>query len=194
MDSNIPDEAFWNRRYKSCPQGSGVGSRGEFAKVKLAHVQKCMKEEEIESIVDLGCGDLYWIKHLDTLKYTGVDFSQTVIAKNRQIKPKWVFKCIDFSEEEIDEKADLTICLDVLIHQPTFRQHNIVIENALKSSEKILLIAGYRFKPKRVPQTMYFYETIFEALERRGIDYQNIYSYRESAILKVKRQSSELET
>lgn len=186
MSTNLPDEDFWNRRYKTCPKGSGVGSRGVIAKEKLSIVKECVREEEIKSVTDLGCGDLYWIKHLDVPKYTGIDFSQTVIKKNQQIKPNWCFKAIDFSKEEISEQADLAICLDVLIHQPKPEKHNMVIENALRSSRKILLISGYRFKPSRLPPTMYFYETIFDAIRRRGLEYQNIYSYRESAMLKIK--------
>lgn len=187
MAINLPNEEFWNKRYRTCPEGSGVGSRGIFAKKKLALIQKCVREEEIKSVIDLGCGDLFWIKHLDIQQYTGIDFSQTVIKKNQQIRPNWCFKSFDFSSEKVSDEADLAICLDVLIHQPTSEKHDLVIENALKASRKILLISGYRFKPDRLPPTMYFYETIFDAIGRRGLEYQNIYSYRESAMLKIKR-------
>lgn len=187
MVIELPDEDFWNRRYATCRQGSGVGSRGVFAKRKLSIVRGCVKQENIKSVIDLGCGDLYWVKHLNTPKYTGIDFSQTIIEKNQQIKPNWDFRFIDFSKEKINERADLTLCFDVLIHQPTFEQYNTVIENTLRTFKTALLISGWTFKPERCPPTMYFYETIFEAFKGRGLSYQEVYIYRESTILKVKK-------
>lgn len=72
MATKILDGSFWNRRYEAYPLGSGVGSRGVFAKNKRFIVQSCIENENVKSIIDLGCGDLYWIKHMNVLKYVGM--------------------------------------------------------------------------------------------------------------------------
>ena len=177
---------FWDRRYELNPRkGSGVGSRGYLAERKLEIVQECIKEDRIVDVLDLGCGDLYWMKDLDISYYTGLDFSRVIIEKNQELKPAWIFKVFDFSSEKVAEEADLVVCFDVLIHQPSFEKYNTVLNNALGAFKKTLLISGWRYAPKEHGPTVFFYETIFDSMSERGVCYQEVYSYRESVIIKV---------
>jgi len=184
--SSFTGASFWDKRYKKEPNlGSGKGSRSYLAEKKLEIIQECINNDQIENILDQGCGDLYWIKNLNVSNYTGLDFSQVVIEKNRELKPEWNFKVFDFSEEKLVEETDLVLCLDVLLHQSSFEKYNVVLDNALGAFKKTLLVSGWRYEPSKHGPTVYFYETIFDSMNKRGIDYQIEYPYRESVIIKV---------
>jgi len=181
---DITNKGFWDTRYKK-GVGSGVGSRGNFARQKEALVRRVIKEHGIQSVLDVGCGDLFWIKNVPIRDYVGLDFSEEVLAMNRKLKPEWRFKQLDFASENIGECADLVICFDVLIHQSSRRKYDFVMNNLLGAADKVLLISGWREPPAKHGPTLFFYETIYTTLKKRNIPYIDRMSYRESVILEA---------
>lgn len=104
---------------------SGQGSEGEFAIQKKKILGEIIKDYKIESILDIGCGDFYWMREVVQLvqKYHGVDVVDDLVRNN--IKEygceNVTFQCLDVSLSADQARlsarnADLIICLDVFGH------------------------------------------------------------------------------
>jgi hypothetical protein len=113
---------FWEKRYLNDPQlGSGVGSKDKWKRRKLDAVRELVKRHRVKSILDIGCGDMQVMRDFPDLldyKYVGIDFSETVIEKNRQAFPGLEFRTADFHHiADLGlEPPDLVLCFDVLFH------------------------------------------------------------------------------
>ncbi|NNC87298.1 MAG: methyltransferase domain-containing protein [Akkermansiaceae bacterium] len=114
--------AFWEKRYREDPAlGSGVGSKGYWKRRKLDILSEAIRRHGVTSVLDLGCGDMQVLSdlpELEQLDYIGVDFSEEVLAKNRERFPGKTFIHSDLdSLETLDvPPCDLIVCFDVLFH------------------------------------------------------------------------------
>ncbi len=73
-----------------------------------------------KSVLDVGCASgLYLKPFLDQgVQCHGVDFSEAVLSDEVLQIPRELIKTIDISKQEIRQKADLTLCIEVLEHIP----------------------------------------------------------------------------
>jgi SAM-dependent methyltransferase len=99
--------------------GSGGGSDVQVAVPYMAYVQHLLGRFAIRSIVDLGCGDWRFSKHLDlsSREYLGVDIVASVIAANTKAygSDHVRFEVADAITFDIPD-CDLLVCKDVLQH------------------------------------------------------------------------------
>lgn len=101
---------------------SGPGSEGEHAKQKTQIVSDIIEGYGIKSILDIGCGDVFWMRDLfdKVTKYVGVDIVPQVIEDNKTKFPEQEFFCKDMTTEkdlaEFDNQYDLILALDVFHH------------------------------------------------------------------------------
>jgi SAM-dependent methyltransferase len=120
MENNQNLTEYWNNRYL---QGgnSGAGSYGQEALMKASLINHWIKENNIRTINEIGCGDgnnllLYNIP----ISYTGFDISEKAIEicreKTRKI-PNSLKYYFTNKPEDLDFDADLCLCLDVWFHQ-----------------------------------------------------------------------------
>jgi len=80
--NNIYKEKLWDGKGQS---RSGAGSSLEATKNIREVLQKLHREINAKSLVDLGCGDFYWMKEVDLpCEYFGLDIVKDVIEENRQ--------------------------------------------------------------------------------------------------------------
>jgi hypothetical protein len=70
---------------------SGTGSEGDFATQKIGLLRNLIEQLEISSILDIGCGDMYWMRDVISvqgsrpiLRYLGIDVVPDVIAVNQR--------------------------------------------------------------------------------------------------------------
>lgn len=114
--SKIYQDGWWGK-----PGFSGGGSKVENAKLYMEYLENFLKSHEIRNVVDLGCGDWTFSRHIDwsNINYLGIDVVKSVIEKNQR----------DFTKDNIHfiqadvlnfclPEADLLICKDVLQHLP----------------------------------------------------------------------------
>tara|TARA_B110000971_G_scaffold47367_1_gene47407 strand:- start:833 stop:1522 length:690 start_codon:yes stop_codon:yes gene_type:complete len=117
---NVYTSNFWS----GDSSRSGKGSEGNFAHEKVKLIQGIIDKLDIKSVLDIGCGDLYWMKDVlntRSINYTGVDVVQKLLDKNKKDHPQYNFEKLDLNKKY---RVDLVIVFDVFGHQ----LHHEVIE------------------------------------------------------------------
>ena len=103
-----------------------------------------IKEHNIKSILDLGCGDWNWFKlvNICDASYEGWDAHPTMININkiRYGSDKVVFEVKDIITEDYPE-VDLIICRDVLFHLDF--KYSINVINKIKNKCKYFLSTSF---------------------------------------------------
>lgn len=100
---------------------SGLGSRVENTKQYMDFLQAFLKNNNVKSVVDVGCGDWSFSKYIDWSGafYSGYDIVKSVIEENKKLysHPNRLFVHGDALTSDLPQ-ADLLICKDVLQHLP----------------------------------------------------------------------------
>lgn len=112
-----PSSAFWESLYE---RGgiSGTGSRGRLAQFKAEIMNGILATHDIQSVIELGCGDGQQVSLIDYPDYLGLDTSATAVEMCRARfadDPTRRFRSY-VSGEDIPETADMTVSLDVVYH------------------------------------------------------------------------------
>lgn len=125
------NDIYYKARWKN---GSGAGSDPSLLKDYIFYLNNFIKENNIKSIADCGCGDWQYMSHVDLseVDYIGYDVSKLIIDINRKLfsSEKTHFIHYDGDFEKI-QHADLLICKEVLQHLP-----NSYVFNFIKSIHK----------------------------------------------------------
>jgi SAM-dependent methyltransferase len=111
----IYENSYWGK-------GSGGGSSPEATEPYKIFLENFIRQHDIESIVDLGCGDWQFSQFLDfgSATYFGIDASKNVIANNqRSFSRKGVSFANPPKDYNLLPSADLLACKDVLMHLST---------------------------------------------------------------------------
>jgi trans-aconitate methyltransferase len=132
----------WNLRYLN--GDSGYGSYGEQAKLKLRLLEEYIDPDDVKSVIDFGCGDFYFGARMMRLfpeaTYLGVDQSSEVIAQNiATFNSRFVFK----NATKIDNKADLLVCIDVLLHVLEPEEEAKILKNLYDNWKKYLIVSAF---------------------------------------------------
>lgn len=121
--TNIYEKSIWGNNNNTDYLGSsGSGSDVQYNKHYIQFLKHLITNNEIKSVVDLGCGDFRIGKLLyDDLNvvYTGYDAYKNVIEYNKKQHslPKYTFAHLDFyTYKENIQNGDLCILKDVIQH------------------------------------------------------------------------------
>ena len=116
--TRIYQQGLWGKDSK----GEGTSGPGSYVYNALPYIdylQKFLKQYDIQSVVDVGCGDWRLSQHIDweDRSYVGIDVVKKIIKKNQKsfFSPKRTFIHGDFQNIDLP-KGDLLICKDVLQH------------------------------------------------------------------------------
>ena len=130
--SKIYDENLWGGKPGEICSGSG--SSLECARAYANAVKRFVAENEIETIVDLGCGDftIGQAIQLPGTKYIGVDVVPRVVERNKRAfqQSNVEFRCLDIIEDDLPQ-ADLCLIRQVLQHLS-----NAQIEAVLRKTDQ----------------------------------------------------------
>lgn len=96
---------------------SGPGSKPEFTEPYRKFLEDFISQREIESVLDLGCGDLEIMSrvNLHGATYLGIDVIAARVAANASKHPELPCVWHDLTTYQLPP-ADLIICKDVIQH------------------------------------------------------------------------------
>ena len=133
---------IWEKRYRS-GGNSGAGSYGVLEEFKRNVINDLIEENNIASVLDLGCGDGNQIKLLKLKKYTGFDISKTIIKKCQNIyKNDKTKNFVHYNGLDIDNNysSELGLSLDVLYHLMEEDMFFKYLKNLFTLSNKYIII------------------------------------------------------
>jgi len=143
VDPKFNYKDYWDERYKK-GQNSGSGSYGSNADFKADIIDQVIKEYEVETLLDFGCGDGNQISLIKSqVDYCGYDVSETTIQncetkfKGDERKQFHVFDPMIYNPTPA---FDMTMCLDCLFHVTIEEEWLKTIDCICKCSEKVVLI------------------------------------------------------
>jgi len=158
---------YWDDRYGKRRMNSGSGSYGEEGELKANEIIG-FAHQDIESILDVGCGDLNIAQkimpHFPKAKYLGLDVSEYIIEKNKKMNlgDRWEFKMIDTFD--FDHPSDLVICSDVLFHIMDDNDYSSMLEALKRNWKKYLFISTYNHKGDKKVYSSYITAREFDPL------------------------------
>lgn len=111
---------YWERRYAK-GGNSGIGSHGHLAVYKAGVINSFVRENNIQSVIEFGCGDGNQLAYYKFPNYTGLDVSNKAITNCKKRfdgdPSKRFILYEDLSRKNIEsESADLTLSIDVVYH------------------------------------------------------------------------------
>ena len=105
----------WGDSESVSGKGSNLQSTTELRKL----LPPLLKELGVTSMVDVPCGDFFWMAHVDLsgIEYLGGDIVPELVERNRaeHARPGVDFKIINLIDGPVP-KADLVFCRDCLVH------------------------------------------------------------------------------
>lgn len=130
---------YWEQRYKS-GGNSGAGSYNRLAEFKADVLNEFVEENNINSVIEYGCGDGNQLKYFKFKSYTGFDVSQTIIKKCQNLYKTDTSKAFKLITDYNNDKADLTLSLDVIYHLIEDNVFNEYMSKLFSSSNKYVIV------------------------------------------------------
>lgn len=106
---------YWKKRYIN-GGNSGAGSYNNLAQFKAEIINRFVEKNNINTVIEFGCGDGNQLKLFHFKKYIGFDISQEIINVCNGTFSNDSSKAFFLMDRYKHEKADLTLSLDVIYH------------------------------------------------------------------------------
>jgi SAM-dependent methyltransferase len=124
---------------------SGPGSRRDQTRILRAELPLLLARLGIRRLLDLGCGDLNWMRELELPidLYIGVDVVPDVVEANRVRYggPRRQFLVCDLVHDALPS-VDLVLCRDVLIHFPN-EELSVALDAIVATGARYLLAGTF---------------------------------------------------
>ncbi len=128
-------------------QGSGTGSLLEHNHELIKIFDDFILKNNIQSLLDLGCGAMQWVPFTKTYKsldYTGVDGASNIIESNIEkfSSPTKKFICCDLFKFKCEDEFDLIFCKDVFQHNQMQELKDGLAQKigSLKAKHKMIIL------------------------------------------------------
>lgn len=180
---SFDNTAFWGARYFSHPElGSGLGSRGEVLQQKRDLLSRTVEMLNASCVIDVGGGDGLVSEGLPAgVSVVALDVATTARDLYLDRVPYALWLNHDICEAPAPGGADLTVCFDLLIHQPNRSSYDAAVGH-LAQGEGALLVSGFDAPPVDFGPMTYFHEPLSVSLQRHGRTGIPLDSYRETAV------------
>lgn len=126
---------------------SGPGSSIDCSKQYLDFLQSFCVNNNIKSILDLGCGDFNLMRHFNftNIMYHGIDVVDFVIQNNciRYSKSNITFETGSIINYTPKQQYDLILCKDVLQHLSTNNIKNLLVNLKSSYTKHVLITNDY---------------------------------------------------
>ena len=132
---------YWEKRYAT-GGNSGSGSYNYLAKFKAEIINNFVNKHNINTVIEWGSGDCNQLSYANYKNYIGYDVSQTAInICLKKFKNDSTKKFIHLTNNFVNEnKADLTLSLDVIYHLVEDNVFDLYMNNLFNSSNKFVCI------------------------------------------------------
>lgn len=141
-------QQYWETRYDKNGT-SGNGSYGEIAKYKAEILNKFLKENDIRTVLELGCGDGNQLKYLQLPRYIGLDISVAAVErcirifKEDHTKSFFIYHHSAFADNFNLFRADLVLSLDVIYHLLEDEVYESYMTQLFSFSRKYVIIYAW---------------------------------------------------
>ncbi len=130
---------YWINRYNS-GGNSGDGSYGNFAKFKAEILNEFVRQNNITTIIEYGCGDGNQLRLAEYPFYIGFDVTPQAISICKKLFPDDSTKTFKLMRDYEDETAELTLSLDVIYHLIEDNVFNDYMSRLFDSAKKFVII------------------------------------------------------
>jgi hypothetical protein len=137
-------ENYWIRRYNS-GRNSGEGSYSKLAEFKAGIINDFVKDNNVATIIEYGCGDGNQLRLAEYPSYIGFDVGPKAIELCRDIFQHNKTKRFNLMSEYKGETAQLTLSLDVIYHLVEDKIYYSYMERLFNSSERFVIIYSSDF-------------------------------------------------
>jgi SAM-dependent methyltransferase len=142
--STIYEDETWTDKLPGMPR-SGRGALYERSLSVVQFIEDRIAAGDVRSIVDVGCGDLTYMSHIDAVvngnvSYVGYDIVPALVDEHRRLS--WGdFRVGDITAPGFRVDADLVIVKDVLFHLED-AQIDAALRNLASSTWRCLLLTS----------------------------------------------------
>lgn len=137
---------YWNKRYRGGVD-SGGGSRGSYRKWKWKIINGYV-DVKTKSVLDVGCGDLQFLKGRKFGSYLGFDISPYIIAKNQGLRPDLELAVRDVTiTHKGQPRYDVVLCMDLLFHIMDENGFVRLLENLNRWTGEYLFVVNWCKNP-----------------------------------------------
>lgn len=144
-NKDIFTDIYLNNKWRDKDSVSGSGSNLIQTQTIREELPEIIKKYKIKSILDIPCGDFYWMKEIDLkdVNYIGADLVTEIINKNiKKFKKSNIdFKIIDLLSDTLPY-SDLIFCRDCLVHF-SFKDIFKALINIKKTNAKYLMTTNF---------------------------------------------------
>jgi hypothetical protein len=118
---------------------AGYGSYTWNTRIIVAELPRIFKQYDIKTMLDIPCGDYYWMKEvdLDNITYIGGDLVNEQIKLNQDEHPSVDFRVMDMIKDDLPY-ADLVFTRDCLVHL-TYENISIFINKLINNGSKYIM-------------------------------------------------------
>jgi hypothetical protein len=135
--------AYWEKRYRK-NGNSGAGSYGRNAVYKAGILNEFVRNNNIQSVIEFGCGDGNQAMQFDFPDYTGLDVSAAAIRKCIDLSKQDPAKRFFVSDEKNTKlKAELSISLDVIYHLVEDEIYERYMQQLFSAATKYVIIYAW---------------------------------------------------
>jgi len=135
---------YWIKRYKK-GGNSGFGSYGELAQFKADILNKFVSDQNIQRVIEYGCGDGHQLTLAVYPNYMGYDISPDAISFNCKNFSNDNTKAFFLMNEYHGETAELTLSLDVTYHLVEDKVFEDYLRLLFSSSTKYVIVYSTNF-------------------------------------------------
>lgn len=138
---------YWEQRYRK-GGNSGAGSFGPVAEFKASTLNEFVRDKQIESVIELGCGDGNQLEHYTFPSYEGFDVSTSALQMCRERFrdcESMSFHSYPGDFCKLAPKADLCISIDVIFHLVEEKVFTTHLNDLFHAAKKYVIIFSTGF-------------------------------------------------
>jgi SAM-dependent methyltransferase len=144
-DRAFSSAAYWEERYRS-GGNSGAGSYGRLAEFKGSFLNQFFEANDVESVLEFGCGDGNQLRYMSPKRYIGFDVSPAAIdICRRAYADVSAYEFYSPQNKPDFKKYDLTLSLDVMFHLVEDNVFSRYVDELFSHSSRFVVIYSSNF-------------------------------------------------